>query len=161
LSANGWGTPDKRGEAMRQLNRNLDFRKAVTYALDRQRLGEALVKGPFTAIYPGGLYAGSAFFDKASTVYYPFSVETAQPYLEKAGLKDTDGNGIVNFPPDTPDVGGKDVEIVLLLNGDYQTDKSLAEGIVAMMERIGLRVVLDIQNSNTEQALLQGGKFDW
>lgn len=161
LSGNGWGTPDKRGAAIRELNRNLDFRKAVTYALDRQRLGEALVKGPFTTIYPGGLYAGSAFYDKASTVYYPYAVETAQAYLEKAGLKDTDGNGIVNFPADTPDVGGKDVEIVLLLNGDYQTDKSLAEGIVAMMERVGLRVVLDIQNSNTEQALLQGGKFDW
>ena len=29
--------------------------RRVTMALDRQRLGESLVKGPFTAIYPGGL----------------------------------------------------------------------------------------------------------
>jgi peptide/nickel transport system substrate-binding protein len=161
LSANGWGSPDKRGQAVRELNRNLDFRKAVSYGLDRQRLGEALVKGPFTAIYPGGLYTGSAFYDKESTVYYPHSVETARAHLEKAGLTDADGNGIVNFPADLEGVGGKDVEIVLQVNGDYQTNKSLAEGIVAMMERIGLRVVLDIQTSNTDQAQLQGGKFDW
>ena len=55
LSANGWGEPDERGQAIRELNRNVDFRKAVTMALDRQALGDSLVKGPFTAIYPGGL----------------------------------------------------------------------------------------------------------
>ena len=52
LSGNGWGEPDERGQKVRELNRNLDFRKAVTMAIDRQRLGELLVKGPFTAIYP-------------------------------------------------------------------------------------------------------------
>ena len=112
--------------AVRELNRNDDFRKAITYAIDRQRLGEALVKGPFTAIYPGGLYAGTTYYDKDSTVYYPYSLEDAKALLEKAGLKDTDGNGVVNFPADTPGVGGQDVEITLLANADYQTDKNLA-----------------------------------
>ena len=69
LSANGWGEPDARAEAVRNLNRNLDFRLALTSAIDRQHLGDLLVKGPFTAIYPGGLYAGTAFYDKASTVH--------------------------------------------------------------------------------------------
>ena len=127
FSANGWGEPDARAQAVRELNRNLDFRKAVTYAIDRQHLGDSLVKGPFTAIYPGGLYAGTAYYDKDSTVYYPYSLEAAKAELEKAGLKDTDGNGIVNFPADTAGVGGKDVEITLLANTDYATDKSLAE----------------------------------
>ena len=61
LSANGWGEPDARGQAVRELNRNLDFRKAVTYALDRQALGEALVKGPFTRLYPGGLMVPTSY----------------------------------------------------------------------------------------------------
>ena len=38
----------------------------------------SLVKGPFTAIYPGGLYAGTSFYDKASTVYYPFNLDERQ-----------------------------------------------------------------------------------
>ena len=35
FSGNGWGEPDERGQAVRELNRNLDFRKAVTMAIDR------------------------------------------------------------------------------------------------------------------------------
>ena len=62
-----------------------------------------------------------------STVYYPYDLEGAKALLEKAGLKDTDGNGFVNFPAGT--AGGQDVEIVLLANTDYSTDKNLAEGV--------------------------------
>ncbi|MBI4048745.1 MAG: ABC transporter substrate-binding protein, partial [Devosia nanyangense] len=161
LSGNGWGEPDERGQAVRELNRNLDFRKAVSYALDRQHLGESLVKGPFTAIYPGGLYAGTTYYDKDSTVYYPYSLDTAKALLEKAGLKDTDGNGIVNYPADVAGVGGKDVEITLLANSDYQTDKSLAEGVIASMEALGLRVVANFQAGNQRDATYQAGKYDW
>ncbi len=41
-SANGWGEPDERAQAIRELNRNADFRMGVTQALDRVRLGESL-----------------------------------------------------------------------------------------------------------------------
>lgn len=161
LSANGWGSPDARGQAVRELNRNADFRKAVSTAIDRKRLGEALVKGPFTATYPGGLYAGTAYYDQASTVYYPFDVATAKAYLAKAGLKDTDGNGIVNFPASTPGVGGRDVEVTMLVNADYQTDKSLGEGIVAMLQQVGIRVIPDIVAGNQRDALRDAGQYDW
>ena len=159
LSANGWGEPDARGQAVRELNRNLDFRKAVTYALDRQALGEALVKGPFTTPYAGGLMPPTSYYDNDSTVYYPYSLDDAKALLEKAGLVDTDGNGFVNFPADV--VGGADVEITLLATSDYQTDKSLAEGVIAQMERLGLRVIAQFQAGNQRDANYQAGKFDW
>lgn len=159
LSGNGWGEPDARGQAVRELNRNDDFRKAISYALDRQRLGEALVKGPFTAIYPGGLYAGTTYYDKDSTVYYPFSLDSAKELLAKAGLVDTDGNGVLNFPAGT--AGGADVEITLLANADYQTDKNLAEGVIAMMEPLGIRVIANFLTGNQRDATEQAGKYDW
>lgn len=159
LSANGWGNPDERAQAIRELNRNLDFRKAVSYGLDRQRLGNSLVKGPFTAIYPGGLYAGTSYYDPDSTVYYPYSVETAKALLEKAGLTDTDGNGFVNFPADV--AGGQDVNITLLTSADYATDKNLTEGVVSMMEQIGLRVTPNIMSGNDRDAMMAAGEFDW
>ena len=65
-------------QAVRALNRDENFRKAMTYALDRQRLGDSLVKGPFTTIYPGGIYAGTSFYDKDSTVYYPCLLYTSR-----------------------------------------------------------------------------------
>ncbi|TIT76129.1 MAG: ABC transporter substrate-binding protein, partial [Mesorhizobium sp.] len=159
FSANGWGNPDERGQALRELNRNEDFRKAVTMALDRKALGDSLVKGPFTAIYPGGFSSGTSFYDRKSTVYYPFDLEGAKAELAKAGLKDTDGDGFVNFPAGT--AGGKDVEIVMLVNNDYITDKSLAEGVVAQMEKLGLRVVLNGVNGTQRDATQYSGRFDW
>ena len=158
-SANGWGDTDDSSTAAHNLNRNLHFRKAVTSMLDRQRLGESLVKGPFTAIYPGGLYPGSSFFDKDSTVYYPFNADAAKQELAAAGLKDTDGDGIVNYPKDVN--GGKNVEIVLLGNADYQSDKSLVEGVVAMAEKVGIKVIPKLLSGKDHDAARDAGKFDW
>ncbi len=159
FSANGWGNPDTRGQAVRDLNRNEHFRKAVTMALDRKALGESLVKGPFTAIYPGGLSSGSTFYDRNSTVYYPFDLAAAKAELAKVGLKDTDGDGIVNFPAGVN--GGKDVEITLLVNSGYATDKSLAEGVIAQMEKLGLRVVINALDGNQRDDANYSGRFDW
>lgn len=156
LSANGWGEPDANQQAIRELNRNLDFRKAISYGLDRQRLGESLVKGPFTTIYPGGLYAGTSFYDKDSTVYYPFDIESAKASLAAAGLTDTDGNGFVNAPG-----GGGDLNIALMANADYQTDKNLAEGVIAMMGDIGLKVTLNSLTGKDFDNARDSGKYDW
>ena len=159
FSGNGWGEPDERGQAIRELNRNEDFRKAITMAVDRKKIGESLVKGPFTAIYPGGLSSGTSFYDRQSTVYYPFDLEGAKALLEKAGLKDTDGNGFVNYPADK--LGGKDVEVVLLVTSDYSTDKNLAEGVVGQMEQLGIRVVLNALDGKQRDAANYGGRWDW
>ncbi len=153
------GEPDERAQAVRELNRNEDFRKAVTMAVDRKKLGEALVKGPFTAIYPGGLSSGTSFYDRQSTVYYPFDIDGAKALLEKAGLKDTDGNGFVNFADGK--AGGKDVEIVLLIDNSYATDRNLAEGLIGQMEKLGLRVVLNSLDGKQRDATNYAGKFDW
>ncbi len=155
LSGNGWGEPDARGMAVRELNRNLDFRKAISSGLDRQRLGDSLVKGPFTALYPGGLYAGTSFYDKDSTAYFAFSVDNAKTYLAAAGLTDTDGNGFVNLP------GGDDLNVTLLSQVDYQTDKNLAEGVVAMMADIGVQVSLNLLTGKDFDNARDSGKFDW
>ncbi len=159
LSGNGWGEPDERGQAVRDLNRNLDFRRGVSRALDRQQIGDALVKGPFTTPYPGGVLAETSFYDKASTVFFPYDPEAAKADFEKAGLEDTDGNGFLNFPEGV--AGGGDVEITMLINGDYQTDKTIGETIVAMMERVGIRVIPNIVDGSTRDSLALSGKFDW
>jgi peptide/nickel transport system substrate-binding protein len=159
LSANGWGDPDARGQAIRDLNRNEHFRKAITMAVDRQKLGDSLVKGPFMTTYPGGLYSGTVFYDKASTVYYPFDLAGAKAELAKAGLVDRDAEGFLHFPKGT--ANGDKVEITLLTNADYQTDKNLAEGVVAMMEPLGIRVIVNAVEGKQRDATNFAGKFDW
>ncbi|KXF74930.1 alpha-galactoside-binding protein [Paramesorhizobium deserti] len=159
FSANGWGSPDERGQAIRELNRNPEFRKAITSAIDRKAVGDSLVKGPFTAIYPGGLSSGTSFYDRASTVYYPYDLEGAKAALKALGLTDTDNDGFVNFPKGT--AGGKNVEVVLLVNNGYATEKSLAEGLVGQMAKLGIRVVVNALDSNQRDATHYSGRFDW
>ena len=155
LSGNGWGEPDARGQAVRELNRNLDFRKAISYGLDRQRLGDSLVKGPFTVPYPGGLYDGTSYYDKASTVFYPYDAASAKASLEAAGLTDTDGNGFVNL------ASGEDLNVTLLTQSDYATDKNLAEGVVAMMGEVGVKVTLSALTGKDFDNARDAGKYDW
>jgi peptide/nickel transport system substrate-binding protein len=154
-SANGWGEPDERAKAIRDLNRNLDFRKAVTYAMDRQRLGDSLVKGPFTAPYSGGLMTSTSFYDPASTVFYPFDVASAKEALAAAGLTDADGNGFVEAP------AGGDLTVTLLVNSDYATDKNLAEGVVAMMADAGVKVTLNSLTGKDYDNAREAGSWDW
>lgn len=158
-SANGWGEPDERRQAIRELNRNADFRMGVTQAVDRVRMGESLVKGPFTAQYPGGIYAGTSFYDEESTIFYPYSLESAAAHFAAAGLADTDGDGFLNHPADV--LGGANVQITLLANTDYSTDGNLAEGVVAMMEEAGIQVVLNMLSGNDLDATRDSGRYDW
>jgi peptide/nickel transport system substrate-binding protein len=155
MSANGWGEPDARGQAVRELNRNLDFRKAVSYAMDRPRLGDSLVKGPFTAQYAGGLLTSTNYYDAASTVFFPFSVESAKEGLKAAGLEDSDGNGFVNV------AGGDDLNVTILVNADYATDKNLAEGVISMMADAGVKVTLNSLTGKDYDNAREGGTFDW
>ncbi|MDZ4087764.1 MAG: ABC transporter substrate-binding protein [Tabrizicola sp.] len=154
-SANGWGEPDARAQAVRELNRNLDFRKAVTYGLDRQRLGDSLVKGPFTAPYAGGLLTSTSFYDPASTVFFPFDQASAKEALAAAGLTDTDGNGVVNLAT------GDDLTVTLLVNSDYATDGNLAEGVVAMMADVGIKVTLNSLTGKDFDNARDAGAWDW
>jgi peptide/nickel transport system substrate-binding protein len=159
LSGNGWGNPDERAQAIRELNRNEHFRMGVSQAIDRQRLGESLVKGPFIAQYPGGLYAGTTYYDEASTVFYPYSLESARAHFEMAGLTDTDGDGFLNHPENV--LGGANVQMTLLVNGDYETDKNLSEGVVAMLEEVGIQVALNQVAGNDQDAIADAGTWDW
>lgn len=154
-SGNEWGEPDARGQAVRDLNRNLDFRKAVSYALDRQRLGDSLVKGPFTTPYAGGLLTSTSFYDPASTVFYPFDTASAKEALAAAGLTDADSNGFV----DAPD--GGDLTVTLLTNSDYSTDKNLAEGVVAMLADAGVKVTINSLTGKDYDNARNAGAWDW
>ncbi len=53
------------------------------------------------------------------------------------------------------------MEITLLGNADYASDKTLVEGVVAMAEQAGLRVIPNLLAGNDRDAARKVGKFDW
>lgn len=137
LSAN-LGVKDERDAALRNLFRDLRFRKALSYAIDREGLAQSLVRGPFLRGFVGGLYPGCPYFDRASVVYYPYHVESAKLLLADLGLKDTDNNGILNWTEGP--LAGQDVIIQLVSHEDQAAAGILAETLVNMFRTVGIQI---------------------
>ncbi|MGG5575338.1 ABC transporter substrate-binding protein [Vibrio diazotrophicus] len=149
---------DEREAAIRQLNRDLKFRKAISHSVDRKSLGQALVKGPFAAEYAGGLHPETTFYNKDDVVYFPYNPQLANQYLDDLGLKDTDGNGIRNFPADTAE--GADVEIVLN-TGNGTSDTVFNENLVSMMADVGIKLIPRILDGIQGDSARDSADFDW
>lgn len=153
------GTTDKREVAIRKLNRTLKFRQAISHAIDRDALGQSLVRGPFSQPYAGGLYPEGPAVDADSVVFYDYQVKLSKALLEDLGLRDTDNDGIRNWT--SGPLNGSNVEIALIVKSDHAVDTALAEGLVAMLEDIGIRLIPRPMHSNSADNLISGAKFDW
>ncbi|MHA3979208.1 ABC transporter substrate-binding protein [Halovulum sp. GXIMD14794] len=133
------GPDDAETQAIRDLNRDLRFRRAVSQALDRDALGQSLVRGPFTHPYPGGINPESGVLTPEAIAYYPYSVETAASLLADLGFEDTDDDGYLNWA-DGP-LLGRNLEIELSYSTQRTTDAALAESVIAMLSEAGIRML--------------------
>jgi peptide/nickel transport system substrate-binding protein len=95
-----------RALALREMFRDLTFREALSYAVDRQGLATAAFAGPLTQPWYGGYPSASPFYDPNLVKPYEYSPDQAKALLGELGFTDTDGNGLVNWPEGTP-VAGK------------------------------------------------------
>jgi peptide/nickel transport system substrate-binding protein len=132
------GVQDERDAELRKLFRNVMFRRAVSQAIDRDGVAQAIVRGPFLRAWPGGLYPGAAEFDRASVVYYPYSPDTSRKLLAELGFEDTDGNGVLNWTEGP--LAGEDLVIGLTANEDQQASVVTAEALVPLMADVGIQV---------------------
>ena len=132
------GVKDDRDAELRKLFRDLRFRRAVSQAIDRDGVAQAVVRGPFLRAWPGGLYPGSPYFDRGSVVYYPYSPETSKNLLADLGFEDTDGNGILNWTEGP--LAGQDLVIALTANEDQEASVNIAEALVPLLGAVGIQV---------------------
>lgn len=133
-----FGVKDERDRALRELFRDVRFRRAVSQAIDRNGVAQAVVRGPFLRPWPGGLFPGSPYFDRGSVVYYPYHPETSRKLLAELGFEDTDGNGILNWTRGP--LAGEDLVIALIANEDQQAGVEIAEALVPLLADVGIQV---------------------
>lgn len=131
------GVTDDRDAAVRDLLRDVRFRRALTQAVDRDGLARSLTNGPFFRPWPGGLFPGSQFFDKESVFYFPFSPDTSRALLEEIGLVDTDGDGILNWTEGP--MAGRNVEIGLSTWEDISAGATLGQALTLLFQDIGIK----------------------
>jgi peptide/nickel transport system substrate-binding protein len=152
------GVQNDRDTAVRELFRDVKFRRALSQAMDRDGIAQAIMRGPFLRAWAGGLYPGAPLFDKASVVYYPYSVDTAKALLAELGLKDTDNNGILNWT--TGSQAGQDLILSMSANQDQLESNSIAEALVNQFEQIGVKINFRSLTSDARNDQVQSGQWD-
>lgn len=141
------GTKDDRDKAVRQLNRDVRFRKALSYATDRDGIAQAIMRGPFLRGYAGGMYPGSPYFNKEDVVYYPYDPESAKALLDEIGLKDTNGDGVREWTEGP--MKGEPVVLQLISSQDAQETQSVSEALVNQWGEVGIKINPRVVDSTT------------
>jgi peptide/nickel transport system substrate-binding protein len=153
------GVKDERDAELRKLFRNVTFRRAVSQAVDRDGIAQAIIRGPFLRAFPGGLYPGAAEYDRASVVYYPYSPDTSRKLLAELGFEDTDGNGILNWTEGP--LAGEDLVIALTATEDQAESVSVAEALVPLMADVGIQVNFRPVKATVRDDSVVSGEWEW
>jgi peptide/nickel transport system substrate-binding protein len=153
-----FGTLSDSDKAYRQLYRDVRFRKAMAYATDRDGIAQSIMRGPFLRAFAGGIYPGAPDFDKTSVVYYPYDAESAKILLADMGLKDTDGDGILNFTSGVN--SGQNVTIAMVASEDAHETQSVGEALVSQWAAVGIKVNYRVLNSSAIGDMNTSGNWD-
>ncbi len=131
-----------------ELFSNHEFRKAMEFAVNRQRVIDDVYNG--LAVIPGTptAPADGTFYEDTTSLMNDFDLEAAAEALEALGVTDTDGDGIRNVE------GGGNLEIALTYASDSATFTDIATILQNDFAQIGVKVnLVAVQNS----ALLSTG----
>jgi peptide/nickel transport system substrate-binding protein len=152
------GVKDEKEAAMRELFRDLRFRRALSQAMDRDGLAQATLRGPFLRPWPGGVMPGSPEFDRNSVVYYPYAPEAAKALLAEIGFEDTDGNGFLNWT--SGPLEGEDLAIAMSANEDQQEGVNLGDALVNVFGQVGVKVNFRPVTSAAWEDIQQSGEWE-
>jgi peptide/nickel transport system substrate-binding protein len=152
------GVENDRDLALRQLFRDLRFRRALAQAIDGDGVAQAIIRGPFLRAFPGGLYPGAAEYDRNEVVYYPYAPDTSKALLADLGFEDTDGNGILNWT--TGPLAGDDLVISLAANQDAEATGQIAQAIVPLLAQVGIKANVRTLQSTAMTDAEETGKWE-
>jgi len=129
-------------EEIREVLRNQNFRRALSHAMDRQRIIDVAWGGFGTpqqaTISPQSLHflgeEGQAVFTEWANAYTEYDPELAQSLLDEMGMVDTDGDGCRELP------SGADFDIIFDLNrwGTIAVATSATEAYGTMLADVGI-----------------------
>ncbi len=157
LSAN-LGVDNERDQALRDLFRDLRFRQAVSYALDRDGIAQTVIRGPFLRGFPGGLVPGAAEFDINSVVYYPYDAASAEALLTELGLEDTDGDGVRNWT--TGPLEGENMVIELITGEAAPATQQVGEAVAALLGQVGIQLNISVLQGPAETDAIESGQWE-
>jgi peptide/nickel transport system substrate-binding protein len=144
---------DSENDAARKINRSIDFRKAISLAIDRQAISRSLAFDLMTPI--GAAWApDSPYFDEESGyLYSEYDPEKAKQILDDANIIDRDNDGIRELP------SGEKLELIWdMYAHDLYTPMS--EMIVETVKGIGVNLILNEKHQTLHNKNFTSGNFE-
>ncbi len=146
---------DVEDEELREAFRDDDFRKAMAYLVDRDRIIEEVYNT--LAIKSGMpvLPSNIAFYNPIiEELRLPCDLDKARELLDKLGYTDSDNDGIRELP------NGKDFEFNLTASVDQQDHNDIASLLKDNMEAVGLKVNLNLIKNSLAFDKALAGEFE-
>jgi len=146
---------DAANPQLKELFRNTEFRRAMEFLLDRDRIIDEIYNG--LAIPGAGLVLPSnkGFYNpKIEEIMRPYDPAKAKAILDSLGLADRNGDGIREFPD------GKSVEFTLTVQSSPQDYQDVALVFKEEVEKAGIKVNLQILDATLVGEMFGAGNFE-
>jgi peptide/nickel transport system substrate-binding protein len=143
-----------------KINRNLidlfqkvEFRRAVSHAVDRQRIADDVFFGLARPIYSPVSPANTLFFDP-NVPKFEYDPEKAKTLLTGLGLRDGNGNGTLEWK-------GEEVRFNILTNTENNVRKQMGTILTDDLKQVGLDAQFTPVTFNSLLGRLNDSPFDW
>ena len=153
------GVNDDRDAAVRELFRDVRFRRAFSFALDREGISQSILRGPFLRGWAGGLFPGSSYFDRSTVAYYNNNPEAAAALLADLGFEDTDGDGMLNWPTDRL-ASGENLVLALVTSEDAEETQTVGAAAVTLLGDLGVQINVRPLNSAARREMEEAGGWE-
>ncbi len=118
----------------------VEVRKAIAYAIDRQKLVDTIYLGAATVGSNGWIHPKSPYFNNQVKTRY--NLAKAKSLLDSVGIKDTDGDGIREYE-------GKPMAFELITPNNNALRLRLAELIKGKLLDVGIKITVGSVEQNT------------
>jgi len=145
---------DVEDPTLREIFRDVRFRRAIAYAVDKQTIIDNIYHGLAIPQW-SPVSVPSPFYDREETFKkYEFDLDKAAELLDEIGLKDTDGDGIREFPD------GRDFSFTLITNSGNNIREDIGNLLTDDLKKIGVKVNFKPIDFNALVTNLLGGNYE-
>ena len=143
---------DAPDESARKVIRDVNVRRAISEAIDRDAINRALQFDQGVKVGAGWTPDSPYFEDSWGYLYSDFDIAGAKKILDDAGIVDTDADKIRELPT------GEKCEIVWDL---YEHDlySPMSEMIAATVKQIGIKLIINQQHQTLHTENLRAGTY--
>ncbi len=121
---------------------NTKFRQAISYAMDRPSIIKSVYNGRAVESFGFVSPADKKWFNP-KIQQYPYDVTKAKALLAEIGIKDRDGDGILE------DEAGNPIEFVLNTNAGNNTREKIAVILQEDLKKLGIKLIYQPVDFNT------------